>query len=288
MLFDRQNTQSVPISLTGPSADIVGNRHHGFIKQSPNENDEIERYRKVSSILATSADDTAVDVQPIETSYEIQTRNKQPQNEALECRSESKVLNLKDKNVQRDTVPSFTDSQYHFQPTNAFDRVIFPSNQRTSFSQPNLYTVSTAKSSANNTHHRRLRENEKWRRDNVAQTNGKGHEEAVEKIDERERSMIDENGGVNQLPNRVNDVTVKDKTSRSESTALTKIILRPLASAKAGKQGIAISSPVSTAYIKRGDSVEIEYLPQATAEVGEGGVAISRPELIIHFIDRRK
>lgn len=77
-------------------------------------------------------------------------------------------------------------------------------------------------------------------------------------------------------------------SARSETPIATKIILKPLARAKAGSHGIAISSPISTAYIKRGDYVEIEYLPEATADVGEGGVAISKPELIIHFIDRRR
>lgn len=61
-----------------------------------------------------------------------------------------------------------------------------------------------------------------------------------------------------------------------------------MARAKAGRGGVAISSPLSTAYIKRGDYVEIEYLPEATADVGEGGVALSRPELVIHFVDRRR
>lgn len=77
-------------------------------------------------------------------------------------------------------------------------------------------------------------------------------------------------------------------SARSETPIATKIILKPLAKAKAGSHGVAISSPISTAYIKRGDYVEIEYLPEATADVGEGGVAISKPELIIHFIDRRR
>lgn len=82
---------------------------------------------------------------------------------------------------------------------------------------------------------------------------------------------------------------------RNESTAyneagqiLTKIILKPLANAIAGKQGIAISAPISTAYVRRGDYVQIEYLPEAKADVGEGGIAISRPELVIHFVDRRR
>lgn len=81
----------------------------------------------------------------------------------------------------------------------------------------------------------------------------------------------------------------ENKTStRNETRVLTKIILRPLARAKAGHHGVAIASPISTAYIKRGDYVEIEYLPEASADVGEGGVAISKPELIIHFVDRRR
>lgn len=66
---------------------------------------------------------------------------------------------------------------------------------------------------------------------------------------------------------------------------VTKILLKPSARAKAGPGGVALSNPISTAVVRRGDTVSIEYLPDATAEVGEGGVAISRPELVIHFID---
>lgn len=73
-----------------------------------------------------------------------------------------------------------------------------------------------------------------------------------------------------------------------DTPVTSKIILKPLAKAKAGTNGVAISSPLSTAYVKRGDYVEIEYLPEAIADVGEGGVAISRPELVIHFVDRRR
>lgn len=85
------------------------------------------------------------------------------------------------------------------------------------------------------------------------------------------------------------EVSEVDRRSVSRNNVpVTKIILKPLARAKAGQGGVAISSPVSTAYIKRGDYVEIEYLPEAIADVGEGGVALSRPELVIHFVDRRR
>lgn len=85
------------------------------------------------------------------------------------------------------------------------------------------------------------------------------------------------------------EVSEVDRKSVSRNDVpVTRIILKPLARAKAGQGGVAISSPLSTAYIKRGDYVEIEYLPEATADVGEGGVALSRPELVIHFVDRRR
>ena len=78
-------------------------------------------------------------------------------------------------------------------------------------------------------------------------------------------------------------------TARSEPpVARTKVILKPLARSIAGRKGMAISSPISTVFVKRGDYVEIEYLPEAIADVGEDGTAISRPELFIHFIDRRR
>lgn len=77
--------------------------------------------------------------------------------------------------------------------------------------------------------------------------------------------------------------------TRSElSVQRTKVILKPLAKSKAGRKGTAISSPISTVFVKRGDYVEIEYLPEAIADVGEDGTAISRPELFIHFVDRRR
>ncbi len=90
--------------------------------------------------------------------------------------------------------------------------------------------------------------------------------------------------------NIIVELTESERQSfaRPESPVTTKIILRPLAKAKAGQNGVAISSPISTAFVKRGDYVEIEYFPEATADVGEGGVAVSRPELVIHFIDRRR
>lgn len=85
------------------------------------------------------------------------------------------------------------------------------------------------------------------------------------------------------------EVSEVDRKSASRSDLpVTRIILKPLARAKAGQGGLAISSPLSTAYVKRGDYVQIEYLPEATADVGDGGVALSRPELVIHFIDRRR
>lgn len=77
--------------------------------------------------------------------------------------------------------------------------------------------------------------------------------------------------------------------ARSEPpVARTKVILKPLARSKAGRKGTAISSPISTVFVKRGDYVEIEYLPEAIADVGDDGTAISRPELFIHFVDRRR
>lgn len=66
---------------------------------------------------------------------------------------------------------------------------------------------------------------------------------------------------------------------------ITKIYLKPAARAKAGDGGVALSNPISTALVRRGDTVSIEYMPDATAEAGQGGVAISRPELVIHFVD---
>lgn len=74
-------------------------------------------------------------------------------------------------------------------------------------------------------------------------------------------------------------------TAAATARPVTKIFLKPSARAKAGAGGVALSNPISTALVRRGDTVSIEYLPDATAEAGEGGVAISRPELVIHFID---
>lgn len=66
---------------------------------------------------------------------------------------------------------------------------------------------------------------------------------------------------------------------------VTRIYLKPSARAKAGAGGVALSNPISTAVVRRGDTVSIEYMPDALAEAGEGGVAISRPELIIQLVD---
>lgn len=81
--------------------------------------------------------------------------------------------------------------------------------------------------------------------------------------------------------------------SKAEASAInnatarpvTRIYLKPSARAKAGAGGVALSNPISTAVVRRGDTVSIEYMPDALAEVGEGGVAISRPELVIRLVD---
>lgn len=80
----------------------------------------------------------------------------------------------------------------------------------------------------------------------------------------------------------------KDKAKDTVATTtrpVTRILLKPSARAKAGAGGVALSNPISTAVVRRGDTVSIEYLPDATAEAGEGGVAISRPELVIQLVD---
>lgn len=77
----------------------------------------------------------------------------------------------------------------------------------------------------------------------------------------------------------------KDTVAVTATRPVTKIYLKPSARAKAGKGGVALSNPISTAVVRRGDTVSIEYLPDATAEAGDGGVAISRPELVIHLVD---
>lgn len=77
----------------------------------------------------------------------------------------------------------------------------------------------------------------------------------------------------------------KDTMPVAAAKPVTKIFLKPSARAKAGIGGVALSNPISTAVVRRGDTVTIEYLPDATAEAGDGGVAISRPELVIHLVD---
>lgn len=82
--------------------------------------------------------------------------------------------------------------------------------------------------------------------------------------------------------------TINDTVSTAVAATarpVTKIYLKPSARAKAGAGGVALSNPISTAVVRRGDTVSIEYLPDALAEAGEGGVAISRPELVIHLVD---
>jgi len=77
------------------------------------------------------------------------------------------------------------------------------------------------------------------------------------------------------------------ETAEDAATArpVTRIFLKPSARAKTGAGGVALSNPISTAVVRRGDTVSIEYAPDATAAAGEGGVAISRPELVIQLVD---
>lgn len=75
------------------------------------------------------------------------------------------------------------------------------------------------------------------------------------------------------------------KHAATAARPVTRIFLKPSARAKAGAGGVALSNPISTAVVRRGDTVSIEYSPDATAEAGEGGVAVSRPELVIQLVD---
>lgn len=81
------------------------------------------------------------------------------------------------------------------------------------------------------------------------------------------------------------DTETQTAVEETADRPVTKIYLKPSARAKAGVGGVALSNPISTAVVRRGDTVSIEYLPDAMAEAGEGGVAISRPELVIHLVD---
>ncbi|XP_050441597.1 uncharacterized protein LOC126846326 [Adelges cooleyi] len=90
----------------------------------------------------------------------------------------------------------------------------------------------------------------------------------------------------NKHPNTPSvDGPSKLKKTQSTERPVTKIYLKPAARAKAGPGGVALANPISTAVVRRGDTVSIEYLPDATAEAGAGGVAISRPEFIIQLVD---
>lgn len=91
---------------------------------------------------------------------------------------------------------------------------------------------------------------------------------------------------VKKTPNQTTEPPdTADNSVVATARPVTKIYLKPSAKAKAGARGVALSNPISTAVVRRGDTVSIEYLPDSVAEVGEGGVAISRPELIIHLVD---
>ncbi|XP_072153672.1 uncharacterized protein [Bemisia tabaci] len=79
-------------------------------------------------------------------------------------------------------------------------------------------------------------------------------------------------------------------TTQKTTTAprnVTNLILKPMANATAGENGVALASPISHAYVQKGATVYIHYSPSAVAVAGSGGTALSKPQLVIKYLERK-
>lgn len=63
----------------------------------------------------------------------------------------------------------------------------------------------------------------------------------------------------------------------------TSLILKPVAKAVAGPNGVAVASPVAKAIVRKGQVVSIDFDPEAVAIAGPGGSADAQPKLVISY-----
>nr|ATU83016.1 secreted hypothetical protein [Pristhesancus plagipennis] len=68
----------------------------------------------------------------------------------------------------------------------------------------------------------------------------------------------------------------------------TSLLLRPVAKAVAGANGVAYASPVAKAVLRKGENVNIDYDPDAVAVAGPGGQAHAHPKLIVSYTNDTK
>ncbi|XP_023725647.1 uncharacterized protein LOC111874400 isoform X3 [Cryptotermes secundus] len=77
----------------------------------------------------------------------------------------------------------------------------------------------------------------------------------------------------------------RDEIKPSEQGKPTTLIVKPVAKAIAGANGIAIAAPLSRAVVRKGQEVKIHFDPEAVAVVGPGGFADAHSDLLVSYYE---
>lgn len=84
---------------------------------------------------------------------------------------------------------------------------------------------------------------------------------------------------------QLRDETKQDWGAKDEETTL---VLAPKSRAEAGKDGVAVSSPISHAVIHPSHNAHIVFQPLASASAGPGGFAHAHSDLFITYLKRQR
>jgi len=79
------------------------------------------------------------------------------------------------------------------------------------------------------------------------------------------------------------DLVIGDVQGRAEAT--TRLVLRPMAKAVAGRGGIAVAAPLSRAVVRGEQPVRVRYEPNIVAVAGPSGMAHALGELLLQYPD---
>jgi hypothetical protein len=74
-----------------------------------------------------------------------------------------------------------------------------------------------------------------------------------------------------------------DEINPREQVKKTTLLLKPVARAIAGANGVSIAAPLSQAVVRKGQEVNIHFKPDAVAVVGPGGFADAHSDLLISY-----
>jgi len=71
-------------------------------------------------------------------------------------------------------------------------------------------------------------------------------------------------------------------------TGETTLVLAPVSKAEAGKNGVAVSSPIAHAVIHPGQNAHIVFEPQSSASAGPGGLAHAHTDLFVRYLKNKR